>query len=100
MKISQITLDNVMEFLRLDPEDCQEGILIAAMAAAKQYILHYTGLTEKEADEKEDFYIAYMVLCQDMYDNRSMYADKGSVQGGNVNKVVESVLGMHCRNLL
>ena len=87
MKISQITLDNVMEFLRLDPEDCQEG-------------LHYTGMTEKEADEKEDFYIAYMVLCQDMYDNRSMYADKGSVQGGNVNKVVESVLGMHCRNLL
>ena len=31
-----------------------------------------------------------MVLCQDMYDNRSMYVDKN-----NMNKVVEAVLGMH-----
>lgn len=46
-------------------------------------------------DAFQDFYIAYMVLCQDMHDNRSMYVDKS-----NVNKVVESILGMHCVNLL
>jgi len=36
-----------------------------------------------------------MILCQDMYDNRSMYVDKN-----NLNKVVETILGMHSVNLL
>jgi len=46
-------------------------------------------------DAYEDFVIAVYVLCQDMYDNRSYYVEKD-----NVNKVVESILGMHCLNLL
>ena len=46
-------------------------------------------------DAYEDFVIAVYVLCQDMYDNRMMYVDKS-----NVNKVVETMLGMHCTNLL
>lgn len=95
MRISKITAADVADYLRLDPDSCNNRTLKAIMAAAKQYILSYTGLTEEEADEKEDFYIAYMVLCQDMYDNRTMYVDRN-----NVNKVVESVLGMHCTNLL
>ena len=46
-------------------------------------------------DSFPDFYVAYMVLCQDMYDTRTMY-----VENTNVNKVVEAVLSMHCTNLL
>lgn len=95
MQISKITAADVADFIRLDPDSYKNRMLKAIMEAAKQYILGYTGLTEAEADEKEDLYIAYMVLCQDMYDNRSMYVDRN-----NVNKVVESVLGMHCKNLI
>jgi hypothetical protein len=46
-------------------------------------------------DAFEDFVIAVYVLCQDMYDNRSMYVDKTSM-----NRVVETILGMHSINLL
>jgi hypothetical protein len=46
-------------------------------------------------DAFEDFVIVVYVLCQDMYDNRSMYVEKN-----NLNKVVETILGMHCVNLL
>lgn len=100
MKISQIQKSDVIDYLRLDEseyaEDTQgEKTLCAIMAAAKSYILSYTGLTEAEADEKEEFYIAYMVLCQDMNDNRILYVDKN-----NTNKVVDSVLSMHSVNLL
>lgn len=100
MKLSQIQKSDVIDFLRLDEEEYAEGTqeektLNAIMAAAKSYILNYTGLTEAEADEKEDFYIAFMVLCQDMHDNRALYVDKN-----NTNKVVESVLAMHSVNLL
>jgi len=46
-------------------------------------------------DKYEDFVIVVYVLVQDMYDNRSLYIDKN-----NMNKVVETILGMHSINLL
>lgn len=46
-------------------------------------------------DAFEEFVIVVYVLCQDMYDNRSLYVDKT-----NLNKVVDTILGMHCTNLL
>lgn len=95
MRLSSITDHDVEEFLRLEPGTYDENMMSAARKAAESYILNYTGLTKEQADETEDLYIVYMVLCQDMFDNRSMYVDKN-----NVNKVVESILGMHSVNLL
>lgn len=95
MKISEIKVADVEEYLHLESGSYPEGVMKAVMKAAESYILEYTGLSKEIADEKEEFYTAYMVLCQDMYDNRAMYVDKS-----NVNKVVESILGMHCVNLL
>lgn len=95
MKLSSITDKNVEEFLRLEADTYSADMMKAVRKAAEHYILNYTGLTKEQADEKEDLYVAYMVLCQDMFDNRAMYVDKN-----NVNKVVESILGMHSVNLI
>lgn len=95
MKLSEITMEDVVDYIHVDEDDYTPRNIEAIMTAAKQYILNYTGLTEEEAEEKGDFYIAFMALCQDMHDNRSMYVDKN-----NTNKVVESILGMHCVNFL
>ncbi|MDE7047703.1 MAG: head-tail connector protein [Lachnospiraceae bacterium] len=100
MKLSEITKTDVIEYLKLESDMYQEKTagerqLFAVMKAARDYILDYTGLTEEKADSHEQFYTAYMVLCQDMIDNRSFYVDKN-----NTNKVVESILDMHCENLL
>ena len=92
MKVSEITTQDVADFLRLDETD---QILVPMMAAAKQFIMDYTGLSEEELDDHEDFYIAYMVLVQDMYDNRAMYVDKS-----NINKVVDSILFRHRVNFV
>lgn len=92
MKISEITVQNVADFLRLDEPD---QLLVPMMAAAKQFIMDYTGLPEADLDGHEDFYIAYMVLAQDMHDNRAMYVEKDSV-----NRVVESILFRHRRNFV
>lgn len=93
MVISNITASDVAAFLRLD--DASDPILTPMMAAARQFIADYTGLSDEELDEHEDFYIAYMVLVQDMYDNRAMYVDKD-----NVNRVVESILFRHRVNFV
>lgn len=92
-------------YLRLEDEDYAPAELEAVMASVKQYIVSYTGIPaesdDPEAetlDDHADFYIAYMVLCQDAYDNRTMYPDVR--YAGSQNRVVESILGMHARNLL
>ncbi len=46
-------------------------------------------------DAFDDFIIVLYVLCQDMHDNRSMYVDKT-----NLNRVVDTILGLHSINLL
>lgn len=100
MKLSKIKKTDVIEYLKLEEDMYPKGStaeknLFAIMRAAYNYILDYTGLSKEKADTHEQFFVAYMALCQDMIDNRSFYVDKG-----NVNKVVDSILGMHCENLL
>jgi uncharacterized phage protein (predicted DNA packaging) len=98
MRLSELTAEVAAEYLRLDYADLTDGekvLLDGVLSAAKTYISGYTGIDTTEQDTHEDITIAALVLCQDMYDNRSMYVDKS-----NVNKVVDSILGMHCVNLL
>lgn len=95
MKFSEITIPDVAEYLRLETDDYTEPMMSAILSASKSYVLDYTNLTEVEADEIGNLYLAVMVLCQDMYDNRSMYVDKS-----NVNNVVSSILDMHRKNLV
>ncbi len=61
----------------------------------KTFISNYTGRTNEELDNYQDFVIVVLVLCQDMWDNRTMY-----VESKNLNNVIESILGMHSVNLL
>lgn len=95
MKVSEITINNVVEYLRLEDGEYNENEIDNLLNVAKKFIKSYTGLTDEEIDQHEDFYIVIMILCQDMYDNRSYYVDKN-----NLNKVVETILGMHSVNLL
>ena len=99
MKVSEITITDVAEYVRCDTTD---SMLVPILAAAKIFVSDYTGIaatsedeTAETLDSHEAFYIVVMVLCQDMYDNRTLYVDKT-----NMNKVVETILGMHSVNLL
>lgn len=94
MKVSEITTGHVAEYLRIDAEDGADGIE-PVLAAAKSYICNYTGIPLAELDNYGEFYTAVMVLCQDMYDNRSYYLERNYV-----NKTVSTILDMHRRNLV
>ena len=96
-KVSEITIYDVADYLRLT--DYEESNIETYLNIAKNYISNYTGIpVEAEDEESEsldsyaDFVIVVYVLCQDMYDNRSMYVDRG-----NVNKVVQTILDMHTK---
>lgn len=93
-KVSEITAQDIAEYLRLDEVDESElAMLNTMLGVAKQFIIDYTGQTD--LDKFPTFVDAVFVLCQDMWDNRTMYVDKL-----NLNKVVQAILGMHSVNLL
>lgn len=97
MKVSDVSAQNVMDFLRIDtPTQVEETEIAAMMTAAKNYIVGYTGLTLEEIDEHEDITIAYEVLIADMFDNRNYQTDKPTY----VNRTVQSILSLYRVNLL
>ena len=103
MKVSEITVDDITDYLRItDVTENDEKEIKLFLKIAKNYIENYTGIPQKsENDEDEtldtysDFVIVVYVLCQDMYDNRTMYID-----GKNINNTVKTILDMHTRNNL
>lgn len=95
-KVSDITYTDVANYIRLS-ETTQDDIntLNTLLSVAKAYIQGYTGRSYEELDNYQDFIIVVLVLCQDMWDNRTLYVDNS-----NLNNVVESILGLHSVNLL
>lgn len=93
-KVSQITYADVAEYLRLDGT-AEQNTLNNMIGVAKAFMTGYTGLTTEQLDDHEDFVIVVFVLCQDMYDNRTLYVDNQ-----NLNKLVDAILGLHRVNLL
>ena len=103
MKVSEITAEDIANYLRLSEVSEEDNKNIELfLNIAKNYIENYTGIPQMSDDKEEetldtysDFIIVVYVLCQDMYDNRAMYVD-----GKNINNTVKTILDMHTRNNL
>ena len=92
MKVSKITFQEIADYIRLSEVSEEEKTLLDNLInIAKSFIKENTGV--QDLDEYDDFVIVIFILCQDMYDNRTLYVDKT-----NLNKVVETILGPHSRN--
>ena len=93
--IYEINSEDVAEYLHLVDFEENEQFLNNILKISKEYIKNYTGRKEAELANYADFIIVVFALCQDMYDNRTMYVDKS-----NINNVVKTILDMHSVNLL
>lgn len=95
-KVSEIGYQDVADYIRLiEIDETEINILNNLINISKTFISNYTGLTTEQLDNHQDFVIVVFILCQDMWDNRTLYVDNA-----NLNKVVETILGMHSVNLL
>ncbi len=95
-KVSDITAESVTEYLRLDEvTDSEKNTLTTLISIAASFIKSYTGLDDADVDKYPEFVIVVLILCQDMWDNRTMYVD-----GKDLNNTVQSILAMHSVNLL
>lgn len=93
-KVSDITVDCVADYLRLDELTSKEiKTLTMLIFIATSYIENYTGIDN--LDKYPEFVIVVLILCQDMWDNRTMLVDSK-----DLNNTVQSILAMHSVNLL
>ena len=93
-KVSDITAESVAEYLRLDEvSEDEKNTLTMLISIATSFIKSYTGLDD--LDKYPEFVIVVLILCQDMWDNRTMYVDSK-----DINNTVQSILAMHSVNLL
>ena len=95
MKISELTADDILLYIKVEKDEQSVKEITLIMPAAKSHICSYSGLKAEELDKHEDITIAYLALCQHMYDNRTF-----AVDCKEANRVVESILGLHDVNLV
>lgn len=95
-KVSDITVKCVADYLRLDEvAESENDTLTMLIYIATSFIKSYTGLDDAGVDKYPEFVIVVLILCQDMWDNRTMYVDSK-----DLNNTVQSILAMHSINLL
>ena len=95
-KVSDITVESVADYLRLDEvTESEVNTLDTLISVATSFIKSYTGLDDVGVDKYHEFVIVVLILCQDMWDNRTMYVDSK-----DLNNTVQSILAMHSVNLL
>ena len=95
-KVSDITYQDVANYIRLsEVSQDDENTLNTLINVSINFISNYTGKAADELDNYQDFIIVVLILCQDMWDTRTLYVEKT-----NINKVVETILDMHSENLL
>ncbi len=95
-KVSDITVESIADYLRLDEvTESEINTLTTLISVAISFIKSYTGLDDIGVDKYPEFVIVVLILCQDMWDNRTMYVDSKEL-----NNTVQSILAMHSVNLL
>ena len=95
-KVSDIEPESVAEYVRLDEvTESEKNTLTTRISIATSYIKSYTGLDDAGIDKYPECVIVVLILCQDMWDNRTMYVDSK-----DLNNTVQSILAMHSVNLL
>lgn len=91
MKVSEIKVDDLKNYLRTDDSTQLEIFL----SAAKSFVRGYTGLDDSGVDSHDDLVPVIFVLVSDMYENREYM-----VQKDKVNRMVQYTLDMYSTNLL
>lgn len=93
-QVSDIAVSDLVDYLRIPDAVASDEVLLGSLlTVAKDYIKNYTG--QSDLDAYPDMVYAVLVLVQDMWDTRTLYVDKATV-----NRTVESILNLHSINLL
>ena len=94
MKTSELTLDVIKQYLRIDGND--DNILLNAfLSASIQYCTSYMGCTLEDLEKYDDVTIVILALISDSYEVRQF-----TTSTVTTNPIMQGVLDLHCNNFL
>lgn len=94
MKTSELTLDVIKQYLRIDGND-DDILLNAFLSASIQYCTSYMGCTLEDLDKYDDVTIVILALISDSYEVRQF-----TTSTVTTNPIMQGVLDLHCGNFL
>lgn len=94
MKTSELTLDVIKQYLRIDGND-DDILLNAFLSASIQYCTSYMGCTLEELEKYDDVTIVILALVSDSYEVRQF-----TTSTVTTNPIMQGVLDLHCSNFL
>ena len=94
MKVSEITLDVLKQYLRVDGDD--DNLLLSAfLDGAKAYCSSYLGCTNDDLDTYATLPMVIMAIVSDAYEVRQFTSTQVTQ-----NPLIQQMLAMHCDNFL
>lgn len=94
MKTSELTLDVIKQYLRIDGND-DDILLNAFLSASIQYCTSYMGCTLGDLEKYDDVTIVILALISDSYEVRQF-----TTSTVTTNPIMQGVLDLHCSNFL
>lgn len=94
MKVSELTLDVIKKYLRVDGND-DDILLNMLLASSIQYCTSYMGCTKEDLDKYADVTIVVLALIADSYEVRQF-----TTSTITLNPITQGVLDLHCSNFL
>lgn len=94
MKTSELTLDVIKQYLRIDGNE-DDILLNAFLNASIQYCTSYMGCTLEDLEKYDDVTIVILALVADSYEVRQF-----TTSTVTTNPIMQGVLDLHCSNFL
>ena len=94
MKTSELTLDVIKQYLRIDG-NYDDILLNAFLSASIQYCTSYMGCTLEDLEKYDDVTIVILALISDSYEVRQF-----TTSTVTTNPIMQGVLDLHCSNFL
>lgn len=94
MKVSELTLDIIKQYLRIDGND-DDVLLEMLLASSIQYCTSYMGCTKEDLEKYDDVTIVVLALISDSYEVRQFITSTVTL-----NPIMQGVLDLHCSNFL
>lgn len=94
MKVSEIDLPTLKQYLRVDGDD--DNILLNAyLDSAKEYMASYIGCSVADLDKYAPLAVVAMAIVSDAYEVRQFTSSTITK-----NPLIEQMLAMYCNNFL
>lgn len=95
VKITELTIDLVKDYLRIDHNDDDEFLTIV-LTSARSYIQSYLNHKFEDFDEiPDEFTIACLAICSHWYENRQVIQESNGKGLKELSYIFSGILDLH-----